>query len=184
LAHVVATARALQPDAIHVVHGHGAEAVRAAIPGADIRWSLQSEQKGTGHAVAQAMPGVPDGHDVLVLYGDVPLIRAETLAHLTGRVKPASIAILSAKPADPAGYGRIVRDAAGRVVRIVEERDANTRERKIREINSGILCAPTDKLRDWLSRLTNRNAQKEYYLTDIVPLAIESNTTVTSANAA
>ena len=91
LAHVVETARALRPDAIHVVHGHGAEHVRAAIPGGDIRWSLQAEQKGTGHAVAQAMPGVPDGHTVLVLYGDVPLIRAATLVNLAKRAAPASI---------------------------------------------------------------------------------------------
>ncbi len=131
LAHVVATARSLRPDAIHVVHGHGAEAVRAAIAGGDIRWALQAEQKGTGHAVAQAMPGVPDGHDVLVLYGDVPLIRAATLADLVARSGPDALALLSARLPDPAGYGRVVRDATGRVARIVEERDASPEERAI-----------------------------------------------------
>ena len=178
LAHVVATARALHPDAIYVVHGHGAEQVRAAIPGGDIRWSLQAEQKGTGHAVAQAMPGVPDGHTALVLYGDVPLIRAETLADLAKRAGPASIALLSAKPVDPAGYGRVVRDAAGRVVRIVEEKDANHKERAIGEINTGVLAAPAARLRAWLGALRADNAQGEYYLTDCIGAAVRDGCAV------
>ena len=178
LAHVVATARALQPDAIYVVHGHGAEQVRAAIPGGDIRWSLQAEQKGTGHAVAQAMPGVPDGHTALVLYGDVPLIRAEALADLAKRAGPASIALLSAKPVDPTGYGRVVRDAAGRVVRIVEEKDANHKERAIGEINTGVLAAPASRLRAWLGALKADNAQGEYYLTDCIGAAVHEGCAV------
>jgi bifunctional UDP-N-acetylglucosamine pyrophosphorylase / glucosamine-1-phosphate N-acetyltransferase len=178
LAHVVATARALQPDAIYVVHGHGAEQVRAAIPGSDIRWSLQAEQKGTGHAVAQAMPGVPDGHTALVLYGDVPLIRAETLADLAKRAGPASIALLSARPVDPAGYGRVVRDAAERVVRIVEEKDANQKERAIGEINTGVLAAPAARLRAWLGALRADNAQGEYYLTDCIGAAVRDGCAV------
>ena len=178
LAHVVATARGLRPDAIHVVHGHGAGAVRTSIPGDDIRWVLQAEQKGTGHAVAQAMPGVPDGHAVLVLYGDVPLIRAETLAGLAGRAGPASIALLSAKPADPAGYGRVVRDAAGRVLRIVEERDASQEERAIGEINTGVLAAPAARLRAWLGALKADNAQAEYYLTDCIGAAVRDGCAV------
>ena len=178
LAHVVATARALQRDAIYVVHGHGAEQVRAAIPGGDVRWSLQAEQKGTGHAVAQAMPGVPDGHTVLVLYGDVPLIRAETLADLAKRAGPASIALLSARPVDPAGYGRVVRDAAGRVVRIVEEKDANQKERAIGEINTGVLAAPATRLRAWLGALRADNAQGEYYLTDCIGAAVRDGCAV------
>ena len=153
LAHVVATARALCPDAIHVVHGHGAGAVRAAIAGSDIRWALQAEQKGTGHAVAQAMPGVPDGHAVLVLYGDVPLIRAATLRELVARAGPGSLALLTARLQDPAGYGRVLRDAAGRVTRIVEERDAGAGERAIAEINTGVLAAPASRLRGWLGAL-------------------------------
>jgi len=178
LAHVVATARALQPEAIYVVHGHGAEQVRAAIPGGDIRWSLQAEQKGTGHAVAQAMPGVPDGHTALVLYGDVPLIRAETLADLAKRAGPASIALLSARPVDPAGYGRVVRDAAERVVRIVEEKDANQKERAIGEINTGVLAAPAARLRAWLGALRADNAQGEYYLTDCIGAAVRDGCAV------
>jgi bifunctional UDP-N-acetylglucosamine pyrophosphorylase/glucosamine-1-phosphate N-acetyltransferase len=178
LAHVVATARALQPAAIYVVHGHGADQVRAAIPGGDIRWSLQAEQKGTGHAVAQAMPGVPDGHTALVLYGDVPLIRAETLADLAKRAGPASIALLSARPVDPAGYGRVVRDAAERVVRIVEEKDANQKERAIGEINTGVLAAPAARLRAWLGALRADNAQGEYYLTDCIGAAVRDGCAV------
>jgi bifunctional UDP-N-acetylglucosamine pyrophosphorylase/glucosamine-1-phosphate N-acetyltransferase len=178
LAHVVATARSLGPAAIHVVHGHGAEAVRAAIAGGDIRWVLQAEQKGTGHALAQAMPGVPDGHDVLVLYGDVPLIRAETLAHLVSRSGPDAIALLSARLPDPAGYGRVVRDAAGRVARIVEERDASPEERAIVEVNTGVLAAPASRLRGWLGALKADNSQGEYYLTDCIGAAVRDGCTV------
>jgi bifunctional UDP-N-acetylglucosamine pyrophosphorylase/glucosamine-1-phosphate N-acetyltransferase len=178
LAHVVATARALRPDAIHVVHGHGAGEVRAAIPGGDIRWTLQAEQKGTGHALAQAMPGVPDGHTVLVLYGDVPLIRAATLAGLVKRPGPDAVVILSARPKSAAGYGRVVRDAAGRVARIVEEKDASQEERAIGEINTGVLAAPAARLRAWLALLGTDNAQGEYYLTDCIGAAVRDGCAV------
>jgi bifunctional UDP-N-acetylglucosamine pyrophosphorylase/glucosamine-1-phosphate N-acetyltransferase len=178
LAHVVATARALGPDAIHVVHGHGAGAVRAAIAGSDIRWALQAEQKGTGHAVAQAMPGVPDGHAVLVLYGDVPLIRAATLRELVARTGPGSLSLLTARLQDPAGYGRVVRDAGGRVTRIVEERDAGAGERAIAEINTGVLAAPAAPLRSWLGALKADNSQGEYYLTDCIGAAVQDGCTV------
>jgi bifunctional UDP-N-acetylglucosamine pyrophosphorylase/glucosamine-1-phosphate N-acetyltransferase len=178
LAHVVATARTLGPEAIHVVHGHGADAVRAAITGSDIRWDLQAEQKGTGHALAQAMPGVPEGHDVLVLYGDVPLIRAATLADLVARSLPDALALLSARLPDPTGYGRVVRDATGRVARIVEERDASDEERKIAEINTGVLAAPAARLRDWLRALRADNSQGEYYLTDCIGAAVRDGCTV------
>lgn len=173
LAHVVSTARSLGPAAIHLVHGHGAEAVRAAIGGGDIHWVLQAKQKGTGHALAQAMPGVPDGHDVLVLYGDVPLIRATTLAHLVARCGPDALALLSAILPDPAGYGRVVRDATGRVARIVEDRDASPGERAIAEINTGVLAAPAARLRDWLGALRADNSQGEYYLTDCIGAAVQ-----------
>jgi bifunctional UDP-N-acetylglucosamine pyrophosphorylase/glucosamine-1-phosphate N-acetyltransferase len=178
LDHVVATARSLHPDAIHVVHGHGAERVRGAIAGGDIRWALQAEQMGTGHAVQQAMPGVPDGHTVLVLYGDVPLIRAQTLRGLVGKSGPKSLALLSAKLPDPTGYGRVLRDGAGRVARIVEEKDANHKERAIGEINTGVLAAPSEKLRAWLGALRADNAQGEYYLTDCVVAAVRDGCTV------
>ena len=184
LAHVVATARSLGPAAIHVVHGHGADRVRAAVAGDDLRWALQAEQKGTGHALAQAMPGVPDGHTVLVLYGDVPLIRAATLADLVARAGPDSLALLSARLADPSGYGRIVRDAAGRVVRIVEERDAAGAERAIVEINTGVLAAPAARLRGWLGALKADNAQGEYYLTDCIGAAARDGCAVEAVVAA
>ena len=178
LAHVVATARTLAPDAIHVVHGHGAEKVRAAIAGADIRWSLQAEQKGTGHAVVQAMPAIPDDHTVLVLYGDVPLIRPATLEDLVARSGPKALALLSARLADPAGYGRVVRDTAGRVARIVEDKDANHKERAIGEINTGVLAAPAGKLRGWLGALKADNSQAEYYLTDCIGAAVRDGCAV------
>jgi bifunctional UDP-N-acetylglucosamine pyrophosphorylase/glucosamine-1-phosphate N-acetyltransferase len=184
LAHVVATARSLGPTAIHVVHGHGAEAVRAAITGDDIRWALQAEQKGTGHALAQAMPGVPDGHDVLVLYGDVPLIRTATLADLAARVGPGALALLCARLPDPTGYGRVVRDAGGRVARIVEERDASGEDRKITEINTGVLVAPAARLRGWLAALRADNSQGEYYLTDCVGAAVRDGCAVEAVVAA
>ncbi len=178
LAHVVATARSLRPAAIHVVHGHGAETVRAAIAGDDVVWVLQAEQKGTGHAVAQAMPGVPDGHDVLVLYGDVPLIRATTLAGLVARVGPDALALLSARLPDPSGYGRVMRDATGRVERIVEERDASREQRAIAEINTGVFAAPAARLRAWLGALRADNSQGEYYLTDCIGAAVRDGCSV------
>jgi bifunctional UDP-N-acetylglucosamine pyrophosphorylase/glucosamine-1-phosphate N-acetyltransferase len=178
LAHVVATARSLKPDAIHIVHGHGAEQVRAAVTGADLRWALQAEQKGTGHALVQAMPGIPDDHTVLVLYGDVPLLRAGTLSDLIARAGPKSFALLSARLDDPAGYGRVVRDTAGRVARIVEHKDANHKERAIPEINTGVLAAPAARLRAWLGALKADNVQGEYYLTDCIGAAVRDGCAV------
>ena len=178
LAHVVDTARSLKPDAIHIVHGHGGESVRAAVAGADIRWALQAEQKGTGHAVVQAMPGIPDDHTVLVLYGDVPLIRAATLSDLVARAGPKFLALLSARLDDPAGYGRVIRDTAGRVARIVEHKDANHKERAIPEINTGVLAAPAARLRSWLGALKADNAQGEYYLTDCIGAAVRDGCAV------
>jgi bifunctional UDP-N-acetylglucosamine pyrophosphorylase/glucosamine-1-phosphate N-acetyltransferase len=184
LAHVVATARRLVPAAIHVVHGHDAERVRAAIAGDDIRWVLQAKQKGTGHALMQAMPGVPDGHTVLVLYGDVPLIRAETLRDLVARAGPGALAMLSTRLPDPSGYGRVVRDRAGGVARIVEDRDANHKERAIPEVNTGVVAAPAARLRGWLSALRTDNAQGEYYLTDCVGAAVRDGCAVEAVVAA
>jgi bifunctional UDP-N-acetylglucosamine pyrophosphorylase/glucosamine-1-phosphate N-acetyltransferase len=135
---------------------------------------LQAEQLGTGHAVAQAMPTIPDEHNVLVLYGDVPLIRAETLQRLLTQLDGKTLALLSVILRDPTGYGRIVRDNAGNVFRIVEHKDANTKERAINEGNTGILAAPAKLLRQWLAALKNDNAQGEYYLTDIVTMAVKA----------
>ncbi|GGD46803.1 bifunctional UDP-N-acetylglucosamine diphosphorylase/glucosamine-1-phosphate N-acetyltransferase GlmU [Pseudoxanthomonas indica] len=166
LAHVIAAARALQPQGIHVVYGHGGEQVRAAFADqAGLEWAEQSQQLGTGHAVAQAMPQVPDAATVLVLYGDVPLTRPETLQRLLEA--PGRLAVLVAEPEDPSGYGRIVRNAEGRVAAIVEHKDADDETRRIRTINTGIIAAESTALRRWLSTLSNSNSQGEYYLTDV-----------------
>jgi bifunctional UDP-N-acetylglucosamine pyrophosphorylase/glucosamine-1-phosphate N-acetyltransferase len=170
LAHVIDAARALQPSAIHVVHGHGGDAVQAAFAAQpDLHWALQSQQLGTGHAVQQAMPGIPDAAQVLVLYGDVPLVTADTLRRLLGM--PARIAVLAAELAEPAGYGRIVRDPEGRVAAIVEQKDADEEQRRIRLANTGMIAADAAALRRWLGALGNDNAQGEYYLTDVFALA-------------
>ena len=170
LAHVVATARDLDPAGIHVVHGHGGDQVRTAFAGQDdLHWAEQARQLGTGHAVAQAMPGVPDGAQVLVLYGDVPLIRADTLRALLAA--PERLAVLAAEPADPTGYGRIVRDAQGNVAAIVEHKDADADQRAIGLVNTGILAAEATALKRWLAGLSADNAQGEYYLTDIFAMA-------------
>jgi bifunctional UDP-N-acetylglucosamine pyrophosphorylase / glucosamine-1-phosphate N-acetyltransferase len=172
LAHVLAAAQALGPRAIHVVYGHGGERVRGAFASAPVRWVLQTEQLGTGHAVQQAFTAVADDAEVLVLYGDVPLIARETLRDLISAARPPTLALLTAEVADPNGYGRIVRDAQGRVQRIVEQRDATPEELALREINTGILAAPAARLRGWLGRLEKRNNQREYYLTDVVAMAV------------
>ncbi|MEW5790660.1 MAG: bifunctional UDP-N-acetylglucosamine diphosphorylase/glucosamine-1-phosphate N-acetyltransferase GlmU [Pseudomonadota bacterium] len=171
LQHVLNSARALQPSAIHVVYGHGGEQVRAAIADPAIHWVLQDRQLGTGHAVQMAMPHcAPDGQ-VLVLYGDVPLLRPETLQAFLDVVPAGSLGLMTAVLAEPSGYGRIVRDAQGSVERIVEEKDADAEIRAIREVNTGIMVLPAARLGDWLARLENGNAQGEYYLTDVVALA-------------
>ena len=170
LGHVVEAARALDPAAVHVVHGHGGERVRAALADAGVDWIEQAEQLGTGHAVAQALPSIPDTGRVLVLYGDVPLIRPATLRRLVAAAGDG-LALLTAELADPAGYGRVLRDPQGAVVGIVEHKDASPEQHAIREINTGFLAAGAALLRDWIGRLDNRNAQGEYYLTDIIGMA-------------
>ncbi len=166
LAHVVATARALSPAAIHVVHGHGGDQVRAAFAGdGDLSWVEQARQLGTGHAVQQALPAIPAGSRVLVLYGDVPLITADTLRRLLA--SPGALAVLGAELDDPTGYGRIVRDPQGNVERIVEQKDADDAERRIGLVNTGVIVADGNALGRWLSALRNDNAQGEYYLTDV-----------------
>jgi bifunctional UDP-N-acetylglucosamine pyrophosphorylase/glucosamine-1-phosphate N-acetyltransferase len=166
LAHVIDTARRLGADGIHVVYGHGGEQVRAAFADqTDLHWTEQEQRLGTGHALQQAMPAVPQDARVLVLYGDVPLITDETLKHLLAA--PGRIAVLVADLEDPTGYGRIVRDPQGRVGRIVEHKDADDELRAIRTVNTGILVADGEALRGWLQHLGNDNAQGEYYLTDV-----------------
>src|SRR5690606_6753779 len=170
LAHVIAAARALQPAGIHVVHGHGGERVREAFADQpDLEWVEQARQLGTGHAVVQAMPDVPDDAQVLVLYGDVPLITTDTLRRLLAA--GGRIAVLAADLADPSGYGRIVRDPEGRVGAIVEHKDADEDQRRIHTVNTGILAADAVALKGWLARLSSDNAQGEYYLTDVFAMA-------------
>jgi len=172
LAHVLATARALQPAAIHVVYGHGGDQVRAAFTGnKDLHWVLQAERLGTGHAVEQALPGVPDAAQVLVLYGDVPLTRTETLRELA-QVE-GGFGLLAIRVAAPRGYGRVLRDGNGHVRCVIEEKDADDEQRAIDLVNTGILVAPAAALRVWIAGLDRDNAQGEYYLTDIFAMANE-----------
>lgn len=180
LGHVIDTARALNPQRIHVVIGHGADAVRERLAAADLNFVLQEQQLGTGHALAQALPFI-QAERVLVLYGDVPLIEAPTLERLLAQAAPEQLALLTVELADPSGYGRIVRDAVGRVTAIVEQKDASAEQRAIREGNTGILALPGARLADWLGRLSNRNAQGEYYLTDVIAMAVADGLTVATA---
>ena len=170
LAQVIATARELAPAAVHVVHGHGGAAVRAAFAqDAALLWAEQAEQLGTGHAVMQAIGRIPDDARVLVLYGDAPLVRSRSLAALVNA--DAALSVLAAEFADPHGYGRIVRDGDGLVAAIVEERDATAEIRLIREVNTGMIAADAQRLRGWLAQLGTGNAQGEYYLTDVFAIA-------------
>lgn len=182
LAHVLNTARYLQPDSIHVVIGHGAELVREQLAADDVNFVVQSEQLGTGHAVAQAVPHLK-AKNTLVLYGDVPLIEAATLKSLLTKLSAKSMAFLTVNLANPAGYGRIVRNSDGVVQAIVEHKDANSEQLKICEGNTGILAAPREHMTDWLSRLSNSNAQGEYYLTDIIAMAVADGLTVATETA-
>jgi bifunctional UDP-N-acetylglucosamine pyrophosphorylase/glucosamine-1-phosphate N-acetyltransferase len=166
LAHVIDTARALHPAGIHIVHGHGGDAVQQAFDDQpDLQWTEQAQQLGTGHALQQAMPGIPDGAQVLVLYGDVPLIAPATLQRLLEA--PGRLAVLAAEPGNPAGYGRIVRDAEGRVAAIVEHKDADDGQRRIGIVNTGVIAAEATPMKRWLQALRNDNVQGEYYLTDV-----------------
>jgi bifunctional UDP-N-acetylglucosamine pyrophosphorylase / glucosamine-1-phosphate N-acetyltransferase len=187
LQHVVETARSLVPATLHVVYGHGGEQVLAAMVGQEIagqagagpaiKWSLQAKQQGTGHAVQQAMPEIPDNHLVLVLYGDVPLLRAETLRGLVALASDRQIALLTVKLADPTGYGRVVR-VGGRVKAIVEQKDATRAQLRLREGNTGVLAAPAHLLRAWLGKLRTNNAQGEFYLTDVIAMAVKDRVAV------
>jgi bifunctional UDP-N-acetylglucosamine pyrophosphorylase/glucosamine-1-phosphate N-acetyltransferase len=179
LGHVVSRARALNPSSMHVVYGHGGAAVREVLAKEDLQWALQAEQLGTGHAVMQAMPNVADDELVLILYGDVPLIRADTLRQLIGAAGSKAMSLLTVMFDDPTGYGRIVRNARGAIQKIVEQKDASKSQLKIREGNSGIMAVPAKLLRKWLGRLKNSNAQGEYYLTDIIAMAVKEKVKVT-----
>ncbi len=171
--HVIDTAKQLQPQELVVVAGHGADQLQAAIPDPAVKWAIQEEQLGTGHAVQVAMPQV-SAENVLILYGDVPLISVRTLETLTAAVRPGEMALLSVELTNPAGYGRIVRATDGSVQRIVEQKDASAEELAIREGNTGILCATREDLNRYLAGLQNDNAQGEYYLTDCIEACVQS----------
>jgi len=173
LAHVLASARRLEQAEQHVVIGHGAEKVQQEFADQKVTWAVQAEQKGTGHAVAQAMPAIANDAVVLVLYGDVPLIRTETLQQL---VKIAStgdtLALLTVHLDNPSGYGRIVRDEVSNILAIVEQKDASAEQLRINEVNTGILAVSAAHLHEWLPKLSSNNAQGEYYLTDVIAMAV------------
>ncbi len=175
LQHVIGTARALDPESIYVVYGFGGGEVQAALHEEMVDWVLQSEQLGTGHAVMQAMPLIPADHTVLVLYGDVPMIQPNTLQQLLSASEAnGSLALLTLEMASPSGYGRIIRDAAGQVTAIIEERDATPEQRKLTEINTGVMAAPAGAFRHWLLDIGRQNDQKEYLLTDAVGIAVKA----------
>ncbi|MFZ3183439.1 MAG: bifunctional UDP-N-acetylglucosamine diphosphorylase/glucosamine-1-phosphate N-acetyltransferase GlmU [Pseudomonas sp.] len=182
LGHVIDTARQLHPKSIQVVIGHGAEAVRERLAADDLNFVLQAEQLGTGHAVAQALPAL-SAERVLILYGDVPLIEVETLQRLLLQVGPRQLGLLTVDLLDPTGYGRIVRDGQGVVQAIVEHKDATPAQRAICEGNTGILAVPGKLLADWLGRLSNSNAQGEYYLTDVIAMAVADGLVVATEQA-
>ncbi|MGB6241495.1 MAG: bifunctional UDP-N-acetylglucosamine diphosphorylase/glucosamine-1-phosphate N-acetyltransferase GlmU [Castellaniella sp.] len=186
LSHVLGAARALNPDRVVVVVGHGADRVQASYADQGLTFALQQPQQGTGHAVMQALPHLLEGDaddTCLVLYGDVPLVQTATLQALL-QARGDGLALLTETLDDPSGYGRIVRDAQGRVQRIVEHKDASEAERAIAEVNTGILAAPTAALKRWLGQIDNHNAQGEYYLTDIVGLAVRDDMPVAHAQPA
>jgi bifunctional UDP-N-acetylglucosamine pyrophosphorylase/glucosamine-1-phosphate N-acetyltransferase len=209
LQHVIQTARALAPANVYVVYGHGGAQVQAAlreenashgsanlartsdasiahpnIAHPKIEWVLQAQQLGTGHAVMQAMRVIPDDHTVLVLYGDVPLVRTPSLKKLVAAAGDGALAVLSVDLDDAAGYGRIVRNADGQIRAIVEHKDASPEELQIRELNTGIMAAPAGRLREWLLGLGSNNSAREYYLTDVVALAAQAGDRVAGISAA
>jgi bifunctional UDP-N-acetylglucosamine pyrophosphorylase/glucosamine-1-phosphate N-acetyltransferase len=180
LSHVIDTARQLSPSHCCVVYGHGGDKVPTQLAADDLQFVLQEPQLGTGHAVMQAVSKLNEDQPTLVLYGDVPLTTVATLRALTEKAGKDKLAILTIAMDDPTGYGRIVREQ-NKIVRIVEQKDATDLERQIHEVNTGILVAPTRQLKDWLSRLSNHNAQGEYYLTDIIALAVKDSISIESA---
>ncbi|MCK4586393.1 MAG: bifunctional UDP-N-acetylglucosamine diphosphorylase/glucosamine-1-phosphate N-acetyltransferase GlmU [Gammaproteobacteria bacterium] len=178
LSHVIRAAEALEAQDVTVVYGHGGEQVQSALSDHKISWVEQTEQLGTGHAVAQAMPKVPDNHTTLLLYGDVPLITADTLGKLVAAAGDNALALLTAVVDNPMGYGRIVRDSSGKVQSIVEQKDASEEQLLINEVNTGMLAVRSNELRQWINRLDNSNAQGEFYLTDIVGFAVEDGISI------
>lgn len=171
LAHVLDAVETLSADSVYVVYGHGGDQVPNGFPERNVEWVLQESRLGTGHAVAQVIGRIADDHAVLVLYGDVPLIDPQTLRYLIDQMEVADLSLLTTKLDDPSGYGRIVRNVHGAVERIIEHKDATDGERRIDEVNTGLLVAKANRLRKWLATLGNDNSQGEYYLTDTIGMA-------------
>lgn len=174
LERVVNTAETLNPDNIFVVYGNGGDQVYDALKHLPVKWIKQDEQLGTGHAVQQAIPECKDSDKVLVLYGDVPLITKETLKQLLKDTPRNGLGLMVTELEDPSGFGRIIRNELGNIIAIVEDKDASAAQHKIKEINTGIITTSAKLLKEWLPELKNNNKQKEYYLTDIVALAVKS----------
>jgi bifunctional UDP-N-acetylglucosamine pyrophosphorylase/glucosamine-1-phosphate N-acetyltransferase len=180
LRHVVDTAKKLAAASINVVYGHGGEQVKSLLANESLNWCEQAEQLGTGHAVQQAINYISDESEVLILYGDVPLLSPTTLNHLLSAKQQHKIALLSANLDDPSGYGRIVRDSNNVIQKIIEEKEADEEIKSITEINSGVMAVSGQELKKWLSQLDNNNAQNEYYLTDVIELAVKEGEIVAS----
>lgn len=181
VAHVIETAQAIGAQGIELIFGHGADQLKAQLAHYPLNWVEQTEQLGTGHAVQQALPAIQDNETVVILYGDVPLIQAETLNSLMGAKGDAALALLTVQLPDPTGYGRIIRTAEGKITGIVEQKDASSAELAITEVNSGIMAASGKALKNWLQKIDNNNAQGEYYLTDIVAFAAQEGVVIQSA---
>jgi len=182
LAHVVDAAKALSPKSITIIYGHGGAIVRSAfVQDRELRWALQEPQLGTGHAVMQAMDAINESKTTLILYGDVPLISVGTLRKLVNEAARGELSWLTAIVEQPAGLGRVIRDANGQACAIVEEKDASEAQRLVHEINTGFVACPSPWLVEWLPRLGNRNAQGEYYLTDVMALAVEKGCKITTS---
>lgn len=179
--HVIDTARSLKPDAINLIYGHGGDQLKQAIAGDDLTWVEQREQLGTGHAVQQVIPHLKSNEKVIILYGDVPLLTESTLIKLVTASANTELGLLTMTLAEPTGYGRIVRNERRSVTGIVEQKDANAQQLAISEVNTGIMIADSGKLKAWLEQLSNDNAQKEYYLTDIVAMAAGEGVNIATA---
>jgi bifunctional UDP-N-acetylglucosamine pyrophosphorylase/glucosamine-1-phosphate N-acetyltransferase len=184
LTHVIDTAQSLNPQAIYVVYGCGGEQVKNQLAHLPVQWIEQTQQLGTGHAVLQAIPQIPDDHQVLIMLGDIPLISHSTLQKFLKHTEKNSIGLMTVHMPDPAGFGRIVRDKQNKVIGIVEEKDATAEQVKIQEINSYPILAPAGHLKSWLAAINNHNVQGEYYLPDIVPMAVKENIAITTTAAA
>jgi len=183
IAHVVDTAKSLSPEKIHLVLGHGAETIQSYFDGQDLSFVMQEQQLGTGHAVAQVLPFLTGNETVLILYGDVPLTSDETLLKLIANVDEKSLSLLTVNLVNPKGYGRILRNSDGEVSAIIEEKDASAAEKRIQEVNTGLMAVNAGQLKSWLPQLSDDNAQGEFYLTDIIALASDEGVNVRAIEA-